>query len=394
MTQPDHSRRHSPRRRNTTSRTDSTHPAPHPASQGPGGRRGGDRRPWPTAPTTTRRSPGKPTRSRARGSASTPTPATVWTAGLAPIDLDAAWPPALVEKVVTSFSEPGARVVLLEWPTPSNDRPSLAAVGSDGVIDHAPGTEPDPELDSGLAAALRAVEHLDRTARVERVPVDPTATGPASRPFWADLIGDSSPAPATVPTAPVTPVDPLPSTGSLAASDIADLVITSLRPEQSGDSSADGSVDRVALFAARLLRVGGILVVLTHCDWTVGELTDPTGAVVTAGQNADLLYLQHIVAVHAPVRDGRFHLSDEHSDGTTDDGSARDAEARGRHRAEVRGLPVPHRRIHSDVLVFAQPQSPVGSREVTGFQDEPTGGLTRSLGSGRPVRGEEAGACS
>ncbi|MFI7676457.1 hypothetical protein [Actinophytocola sp. NPDC049390] len=252
-----------------------------------------------------------------------------------------------MEKIVTSFSKPGARVVLLAWPTPSNDRPRLAAVGSDGVIDHAPGAEPDPELDD----ALHAVEHLDRTARVERVPVDSNATGPASRPFWADLIGDSSPAPATVPTAPAAPVDPSPSTGPLAASDSADLIITSLRPEHSGDSSAD----LVALFAARLLSVGGILVVITHCDWTAGELTDPTGAVVTAGQNADLLYLQHIVAVHLPVRDGRFHLTDEHPDGNTNDGSAGDPEARARHRAEVRGLPAPHRRIHSDVLVFAQP---------------------------------------
>jgi hypothetical protein len=349
VTQPDHSRRRSPRR-HSTSRTDSTHPTP----PRPGGRRGGDRRPWPTAPTSTRPSPGKlasdTTRSRSRGSASTPTPATVWTAGADPIDLDAAWPPALVEKIVSSFSEPGGRVVLLAWPTTNADRPRLAAVGTDGVIDHAPGVEPDPELDD----ALHAVEHLDRTARVERVPVDPNATGPAVRPFWADLIGDSSRAPATVLTAPMAPVDPSPSVGPLPASDSADLIITSLRPEHSGDSSAD----LVALFAARLLRVGGILVMFTHCDWTAGELTDPTGAVVTAGQNADLLYLQHIVALHAPVRDGRFHLRDEHPDGNTDDGE----EARARHGAEVRGLPAPHRRIHSDVLVFAQPherQSPL-----------------------------------
>jgi hypothetical protein len=283
-----------------------------------------------------------------------------------------------VEKIVSSFSEPGGRVVLLAWPTTNNDRPRLAALGCDGVIDgvidHAPGTEPDPEPDSGLVAALHAVEHLGRTARVERVPVDPNATGPASRPFWADLIGDSSPAPATVPTAPPAPVDLSPSTGPLAASGSADLIVTSLRPEHSSDSSADRSIDQVALFAARLLRVGGILVVLTHCDWTAGELTDPTGAVVTAGQNADLLYLQHIVALHAPVRDGRFHLTNEHPDDTADDGSAGDAEARARHRAEVRGLPAPHRRIHSDVLVFAQPHdhqppspsAPTGAAENDG----------------------------
>ncbi|WP_158853151.1 hypothetical protein [Saccharothrix deserti] len=346
MTQPDHSGRRSPRRRG-----DSTHPTP----ARPGGRREVERRPWPTAPTITRVSPGKPTtgssRSRSRGSASTPTPATVWTAGPAPIDLDATWPVALVERIVTAFSEPAARVVLLAWPTPNRDRPRLAPVRGDsaikGVIDHAPGTESDPEL----ADAVAAVERLDRAARVERVPVDPTASGPASRPFWADLVGGSGPVPATVPTTPADAVDVPAPDAATGTFDGADLIVTSLPPEHSGDHGTD----LVALFAARLLRIGGILAVLTHCDWTTGELTDPTGAVVTAGQNADLLYLQHIVALHAPVRDGRFHLADDHpADDAAPDPDDGD-EALARHRALVRGLPAPHRRIHSDVLVFAQP---------------------------------------
>jgi hypothetical protein len=274
---------------------------------------------------------------------------------------------ALVEKVVTSFSEPGASVVLLAWPTHNHHRPRLVSVESDrvpgsvidGVIDHAPGTEPDPEL----ADALHTVERLSRTTRVERVPVDPEASGPASRPFWADLIAGSGPAPATVPTALTVAHEAAVPHDSTGAFDGADLIIASLRPEHSGDrsegNSADNTADLVALFAARLLGVGGILVVLTHCDWATGELTDPTGAVVAAGQNADLLYLQHIVALHAPIRDGQFVVADEHpdsdSDGYSDDGGAGDAQASARHRALVRGLPAPHRRIHSDVLVFAQP---------------------------------------
>jgi hypothetical protein len=267
-----------------------------------------------------------------------------------------------VEKVVTSFSEPGASVVLLAWPTHNHHRLTLAPVGSDGVIDHAPGTEPDPEL----ADTVHTVERLGRTARVERVPVDPEASGPASRPFWADLIAGSGPAPTTVPTTPTIAVEmPVPhdSTGASDAFEGADIIIASLHVEHSGDHSSSHSdshaADLVALFAARLLRVGGILVVLTHCDWATGELTDPTGAVVAAGQNADLLYLQHIVALHAPIRDGQFVVADEHPDsdfeGYAEDGGVGDPQARARHRALVRGLPAPHRRIHSDVLVFAQP---------------------------------------
>jgi len=321
------------------------------------------RRPWPTAPTTTRVSPGKPTSgtagSRSHGPASTPTPATVWTAGARPIDLDAAWPAALVEKVVTSFSKPGAQVVLLPWPAADANRPKPVPVSAGDGVGHAP----DVESNTELADAVRAIEHLDRSVRVQHVPDEATVTGPASRPFWADLVHSPSPAPATVPTAPAvdTEADARHRTTTPAAN--ADLVVTSLRPQHSGGRGAD----LVALFAARLLRAGGILVVLTHCDWTAGELTDPTGAVVTAGQNADLLYLQHIIAVHAPLRDGRFHLADPHFGRDTDRGSdgagAGDAQARVRHRALVRGLPEPHRRIHSDVLVFAQPhehQPPTG----------------------------------
>jgi hypothetical protein len=345
MTQSDHSARrsqpHGPKRRDDPTR---------PTNTRSGTRRGAERRPYPTAPTTTRVSPAKPgstrVRSRTRGAASTPTPATVWTAGPAAIDLDTAWPTPIVTKIVGSFSEPGARVALLPWPTPG-DRPRLAPVGVNGVIDHTPGAEPDGEV----ADALAAVEGLGRTARVVRVLVDPTANGPGSRPFWADLVGDLDRSPATVSSpsrsdlrggvlegAEGAPPDGISST---------DLIITRLRPEQGGDHASD----LVALVAARLLRVGGILAVLTHCDWPAGELIDPTGAVVASAQNADLLYLQHIVAVHAPLRDGRFAVESLTERG----GAAAEEEARAAHRAAVRGLPAPHRRIHSDVLVFAQP---------------------------------------
>ncbi|MGW5054965.1 hypothetical protein [Actinokineospora sp. NPDC004072] len=260
----------------------------------------------------------------------------MWTAGSDPVDLDATWPAALIERIVTSFSEPAARVVLLARPTPHNTGRTLAAVGDDGVIDRAPGTESDPEV----ADAAAVVERLGRTVRVEHLPADPSVTSPASRPFWADLVTGSTPAPAPLPTASAKVPTSHPATGTVGD---ADLIVTSLPPAHCGDRA-----DLVALFAARALRVGGILAVLTHCDWTSGELTDPTGAVVAAGQNADLLYLQHIAALHAPVRDGRFDLPDSPADDL-------DEEVRARHRAVVRGLPAPHRRIHSDVLVFAQP---------------------------------------
>jgi hypothetical protein len=347
VTQPAQSSPRGPRRRSDSPRPPAT-------------RRGGDRRPYPTASTTTRVSPAGPASSgakaRSRGSKSTPTPATVWTAGPVPIDLDAVWPTPILARIVTSFSVPGARVVLLPWPG-TEHAPRLAAVGAGGVIDHAPGAEPDAEL----AGALDTVDGLDRTGRVVRVAVDPSASGPASEPFWADLLRGPDRAPAAFCESASSGVDSGVLDGASAGGEQADLIVTSLRPEHSGDRAGDV----VALLAARLLRLGGVLVVLTHCDWTRGELVDPSGPVVASAQNADLLYLQHIVALHAPVRDGDF--------APEPDGPAAEQDARARHRAEARGLPAPHRRIHSDVLVFANPHdhepprpAPAGAAFETG----------------------------
>ncbi|RKT69516.1 hypothetical protein DFJ66_2747 [Saccharothrix variisporea] len=284
-----------------------------------------ERRAWPTAPTTTRVSPAKrpttPADRQPSATAKSPIPATVWTAGHHPIDLDATWPTALVEKLVTAFSQPAAKVVLLAHPHTTTHDAAL-----DGVIDHAPGMPPDPEL----ADALHTIEHLGRTAQLRHIP-DTTPTHQPRRLRSVDTAAQ--------------PRFTAPGIGTNVATDgshDADLVIASLRPEHSGEQSAD----LVAALATHLLRVGGILAVLTHCDWAPGELTDPTGAVVAAGQNADLLYLQHIVALHTPLHNGEFHPA-HHNDN--------DAAARAHHRAQVRGLPAPHLRIHSDVLVFAQP---------------------------------------
>jgi hypothetical protein len=334
-------RRHRPTRRDDATRPANSRTAT--ASEA-------ERRPYPTAPSTTRISPAKPgapsARARSRGSAPTQAPATVWTAGPAPIDLDATWPAPFIEKIVDAFSQPGGQVALLPWPTaqPSpEDRPSLTPIFSDAVIGHAPQAEPD----DALADTLAALEELGRSGRVVRVAPDPSATGPATRPFWADLVGDPDHAAVTDATPSRSGLSAeLPGAVHGGAADT-DLIITSLRPEHGGDQFSD----LVALVAARLLRVGGILVVLTHCDWPAGELIDPSGAVVASAQNADLLYLQHIVVLHTPVRGGRFADSPP---GNLD-GPAAENEARACHRAAVRGLPEPHRRIHSDVLVFAQP---------------------------------------
>lgn len=280
-----------PNRRSTRQRTDTTHPEP----PRPAGRRGGDRRAWPTAPTTTRVSPAKPAERTRHKAVASPTPVTVWTA----TDRDKPWSESVVERVVTSFSEPGAHVVLLSWPNHDAGSacllPTVTEVHPDHVSDKVSATD--------LAATAHVVNRLGRSATDQ-------------------------------------------------AHGSADLVITSMCPSRSEGTELALEADSVALFAARLLRVGGVLAVLTHCDWSSGELTDPTGLLVTAGQAADLLYLQHVIVVRARANDGRLEVLNGQR-GTCDRWG--DAESRTRHRALVRGLPAPHRRIHVDLLVFAQP---------------------------------------
>lgn len=356
VTQSDHCAPRGSRRRSDSTRPASTHPATS---------RSGNRRPYPTASTTTRVSLAKPgstnARSRSRGRGSTPTPATVWTAGPVPIEFDAAWPTPIISKIVDAFSKPGGQVVLLPWPTlepAPGVRPS-APVDAGTVTDHAPEAEPGTEL----ADALATIKALDRTGRGVRVATDPTLTRPVSRPFWVDLVSDPHDLPATVSQSPEPGVGNgmLDSTEAVPAD--TDLIITRLHPERSGDHTSD----LIALLAARLLRVGGILAVLTHCDWSDGELIDPTGAVIASAQNADLLYLQHIIALHTPVRDGQISAVPDDPTG--------EREVRARHRATVRGLPASHRRIHSDVLVFTQPrdhQPPPLALAHAAFQPEVT----------------------
>lgn len=99
---------------------------------------------------------------------------------------------------------------------------------------------------------------------------------------------------------------------------------------------------------------------LTHCDWKGGHLRDPSGPMIAAAQNADLLYLQHIVVSHLPVPDLRaatVHGRTGEPDSDDADGTRPDDGARTRHR-----------RVHSDVLVFAQPHDhPAPARSDSGM---------------------------
>ncbi|WP_245573267.1 hypothetical protein [Amycolatopsis benzoatilytica] len=315
-------------------------------------RRGGDRAPYPGASTRATGAGARPPRAttrpegatapanrRATTAPTTPIPATVWTCGDRPVDAHAPWPAPIVETITAAFTAPGAHVVLVD-----------VDIDTEGAT---------PTRDaSAVAAAREAVRTLDRTAETHTL--DPRAHGPApsSRPFWADLVTDSAGQSADLAGAPSLP----PRTGALDSPDPlesdngarADLVLVSL-PAHAAETV---SLDRLALLAAQRLRHGGIFAVYTHSDWTRGRLVDPTGAIVAACQHADLLYLQHIVALHTPAENGRLRAAPSATAAAEYD--------RTRHRATVRGLPAPHLRAHGDVLAFAQPADPAAPATDTG----------------------------
>ncbi len=291
-------------------------PRPHtPGNRPP---RGSDPRPYPGAPDRTRPHHARPATTRRRrehsprGKAAAAIPSSVW-APTAPIDPALAWPPALVRQITTAFTEPGARVGLLPWP-----RTNAA--------------EHTPELDEQADDALAAIDRTGRVAIFDPAP-NPASAGAVSRPFWDGLI---------TPDAHHTALTPdHADAGRDLATDESDadleLIITSLDPRASGDAVTD----LVALHAARRLRTGGTLAVLTHSHQHDGVLVDPTGSIVAAGQNADLLYLQHLVVLHTPLH--RHPL-------TPPEPTSTDTATAPRARWVA-----PHRRIHCDLLVFAQP---------------------------------------
>jgi hypothetical protein len=179
-------------------------------------------------------------------------------------------------------------------------------------------------------------------------------------PYWAALIGNH-PTPAALAATDTTPPgDPAPATDPTpTGSALTDLALAGLAAADEVDGLADlafvdlaGTVadDRLGILAGRALRGGGVLAVLTHCHHTddspvtddddhnprtahrnsdnaaAGQdnaggdndsdavdtdgrgaardrvrLVDPTGSVVASAQNADLLYLQHIVIPTRPL---------------------------------------------------------------------------------------------
>ncbi|WP_174190165.1 hypothetical protein [Nocardia barduliensis] len=219
----------------------------------------------------------RPSRTTTAARASDPVvPSTLWAAGTDPLDPGDRWPAPIVSRAVGEFTAPGGRVLLIGWPTPAA-RGGLHAIAAD------------------TAAACASVSALGRTAH-----------------------HDPEPDPGTDSDGPV------------------DLVLVSLLADHPDPMAA---AEQIAALAVERIAAGGLLVVLARCRHSrCGVLIDPAGVVVAAAQAADLLYLQHIIAV--PVT------------GTTITATPpADAPDSGADRH-----PVAHTVAHTDVFAFLLPR--------------------------------------
>src|SRR5262249_51043550 len=137
--------------------------------------------------------------------ATAPIPATVWAPDSDMVDPVAIWPAPIVENIITSFTQPGQRVVIMPWLAPDGPgRGAVARVGA--VIADRSAAGRSALRDDEVLGALDTAKRLARHGHVlDFLPETPTHQAPStgSRPFWADLLDGSA---AT--TAPDTGIAP------------------------------------------------------------------------------------------------------------------------------------------------------------------------------------------
>jgi hypothetical protein len=153
--------------------------------------------------------------------------------------------------------------------------------------------------------------------------------------------------------------EPVPVVGRLAASRPGgervrwDLVVVELGCRPCGDG--------LGLLGANLLAPGGVLAVLTHSECRGGRLIDPTGSVVASAQAADLLHLQHIVVLTAPLPAPRRGPTPGVPSASAQPAPARDP---------VSEEPAPGNEV-MDLLLFLQPRD----RDPSSPPDDPPGDI-------------------
>ncbi len=208
-------------------------------------------------------------------------------------------PAQLARRLVTEYTQPGALLVV---PACSALLCEAARLGRRAVA-----LTPDP------AAARQASAMLDVTLPADGRPLAQVRSGSLTDPeATADLTGQAH-------------------------------ALVTVRLDGRGHLAATVDAGSLAACAA-LLRPGGLLVTITRSQQHGGQLIDLAALTVRAAEQAGMAYLQHVIALLAPVQAGQFRPSVP---------ACRRRTLRARvARGERAQLPV-----HADVLVFAGPEA-------------------------------------
>ncbi|GLZ30830.1 hypothetical protein Lesp02_30190 [Lentzea sp. NBRC 105346] len=257
------------------------------------------------------------------------------------------WLLAAVIKIVTTYTQPGQRVLLLApapYLAPPASRPTT-------LVHHRP--QHDPYV--GLHEAGWTVARLGRgvqtqTAVAHSEPVaECTVNEPAESESGPGLTTESPSVGHTVgPSADRLRESDSATTGH--GSDHYDLIITAVQPRTlDWFHPADW---------ADVLTPTGTLAIVTQGDRSSGRLADPAGALVRAAHHAGLSYLDRIALLREPVRDGALAVA---APAVRDRSSA----ASGRSTTSVR-----HIQVHEDLLVFARQPTPTGMADGEETSDD------------------------
>ncbi|MFD8493345.1 hypothetical protein [Amycolatopsis sp. NPDC059657] len=265
----------------------------------------------------------------ARGGARRPRPATVWPfADVEPLPgtaLLAGWLGRAIVTLVTTYTRPGDRVLLLAPPPPRPAYPT-ARGGVRGLDPYA-----------GLAEAVWTVTRLGRTA--DTATTTDTLDDPHGR---ADALGvgaaESGSGPRLGRLRLTHPTDPdratehrLARVGSSSGGRF-NLIITAVHPGAT-DWLADTDWDTA-------MTPTGLLTVITHSDSRDGLLIDPTGSIATTICSSGRGWLDHIAVLSAPIPAARGR------------GTEADPLPAGEDSTSPGCGPLAVRSVHHDLLLF------------------------------------------
>lgn len=262
-------------------------------------------------------------------------PATVWQCGGDdPRDGTArlsGWLLNAIVKIVTGYSRPGDRVLLLAPPPTPVSPVRWTRVGR--------GSGPHDGLHEaawtvtrlGRGIQTRTAHHSDAITDFHHdsdPAIDPASPQSGSGP--RPRVGLAHPADRAE-ADPDSPVAPLPPTSE---PDRFDVVITTVSPDHT-DWTHD--IDWTGLLTPH-----GIAAVITHSDNTSSRLVDPTGRLVSTLREHGLGWLDQMILLETL-------LATE--------------------RETPPAAPARHRRVHHDLLLFARPAGPSGDRDTTSGED-------------------------